>query len=218
MKLTNIIFLVVILPCIGLTILQAQTVKDIDGNVYHTIKIGNQVWLVENLKTTKYRNGDSIPKIIDNRQWTGLATGAYSDIPGNNLIYGKLYNWYTLIDSRNICPDGWHVPTDAEWENLIDFLGGKEIAGGKLKEKGETHWISNNGATNLSGFTALPGGFRSNSDGSFYIFRERGFYWSISEHGASKAGTIFFYGNKNIVSLVGDYKKAGFSVRCIKNK
>jgi len=143
-------------------------VKDVDGNSYKTIKIGNQIWMAENLKTTHYANGDAIPDgtgagdisgETDPKYWF-----AYVDDLNNVTTYGRLYTWYTVIDSRNVCPDGWHVPTDTEWTTLTDYLGGTSVAGGKLKETGTTHWTTpNTGATNETGFTALPGGYRSNN-------------------------------------------------------
>jgi uncharacterized protein (TIGR02145 family) len=144
------------------TDVETNTVTDIDGNIYHTVTIGTQVWMVENLKTTKYRNGDPIPNVTGNA-WAALTTGAYcwynNDAATYKATYGALYNWYAVADSRNIAPTGWHVPTDAEWTTLTTFLGGESVAGGKLKETGTNHWTSpNTGATNETGFTALPGG------------------------------------------------------------
>lgn len=146
-------------------------VKDIDGNVYHSVKIGTQVWMVENLKVTHYRNGDPIAHITDTLAWINLKTPAYCDYrngPINSLTYGRLYNWYAVSDSRNIAPKGWHVPSNAEWQTLMLFLDPNAIlkddiesltAGGKLKESGTAHWFYPNvGASNESGFTALPGG------------------------------------------------------------
>lgn len=143
---------------------ETRSILYIDGDVYRTDTIGSQVWMVENLKTTKYNDGSSIPNVTDNTTWNGLNTGAYcwynSDI-SNKKPYGALYNWYTL-NTGKLAPYGWHVPTDVEWESLIDHLGGESVAGGKLKESGTTHWQTPNiGATNESGFTAVPGGFRS---------------------------------------------------------
>jgi len=139
-----------------------QTITDIDGNVYHSVTIGTQTWMVENLRTSKYRNGDSIINVTNNTSWSTLTSGAYCDYdntPNNSIIYGKLYNWYAINDSRSIAPMGWHVPTDVEWTTLITYLGGESIAGGKLKETGIIHWETPNGdATNTSIFTGLPGG------------------------------------------------------------
>jgi len=145
-------------------------VKDIDNNIYHTIIIGNQVWLVENLKTSKYNNGDPILNFPDIAKWTPQIgnMGVYS-IYNNDTsignIYGKLYNGYAVKDARGISPAGWHIPSDVEWKEMINFLGGDEIAGGKLRETGTLHWRSAV-ATNESGFTALPAGYRE-IDGSF---------------------------------------------------
>jgi len=148
------------------------TVTDIDGNVYKTVKIGDQWWMAENLKVRHYRNGDPIPHEINNVEWIMLTTGAYCYYDNDSshaADYGALYNWYTVSDFRNIAPEGWHVPTDEEWKELEMALGiSQEYAdstewrgtneGGKLKETGTTHWNSpNEGATNESGFTARAG-------------------------------------------------------------
>jgi uncharacterized protein (TIGR02145 family) len=149
-------------------------VKDIDNNIYHTIIIGNQAWLVENLKSSKYRNGDVILNFTDTAKWAwqNKTTGAYSNYNNDTTIskiYGKLYNWYAVNEARGFCPVGWHVPSDVEWKELIDFLGGETIAGNKLLESGTSHWRApNTGATNTSGFTALPAGYRE-IDGFFPI-------------------------------------------------
>jgi uncharacterized protein (TIGR02145 family) len=146
---------------------QALTVTDYDGNVYQTVQIGTQIWLKENLKTTHYRDGTAIPNVSDQNQWSNLTSGAYcnyNNSTSNSDIYGRLYNWYAVCNSHNLAPEGWHISTDAEWTTLRDFLGGPEVAGGKIKEAGFTHWSSpNTGATNESGFTALGGGYRKYS-------------------------------------------------------
>jgi uncharacterized protein (TIGR02145 family) len=151
------------------------TVTDIDGNVYETIQIGTQWWIKENLRTTHFRNGDPIPLVTDDTAWAGLSTPAYCEYgndPANVTDYGRLYNWYAVADSRYIAPQGWHVATDEEWKQLEMYLGMSQseanltgirgtVEGGKLKEAGTVHWQSpNTGATNESGFTALPGGYR----------------------------------------------------------
>ena len=204
------------------------TVTDIDGNVYHTVTIGTQVWMVENLKTTKYRDGSAVPNINDSAAWSNLTTGAYCDysnIPGNSTTYGRLYNWYVVNDSRNIAPTGWHVPTDGEWnimekylDNTVDTTAtgfvGTDI-GGKLKETGTTHWDSpNTGATNSSGFTALPGGYRS---GTFYDIGSNGCWWSNTESNAIKAYDRYLSCDSAKVDR-GSYGKVdGYSVRCLKD-
>ena len=142
------------------------TMTDQDGNVYKTITIGTQTWMAENLRTTKYRDGTAIPNVTDNTAWTNLTAGAYCNFNNTTsadtiATYGRLYNWYAATDSRNIAPTGWHLPTETEWRTLIYYLGGFSVAGGKMKETGTTHWNTpNTGATNESGFSALPTGFR----------------------------------------------------------
>lgn len=140
-------------------------VVDIDGNRYNTVKIGNQVWMAENLKTTRYNDGTKIPLVTDSASWASLTTGAFcyykNDSVTYNTTYGALYNWYA-VNTAKLAPTGWHVPTDAEWTILTNYLGGISVAGGKLKEMGTTHWISpNTGATNQTGFNAVPAGRRN---------------------------------------------------------
>jgi len=205
-----------------------QIVKDIDGNIYHTVTIGKQTWLVENLKVTKYRDGTPIPMITDSIEWARLNTGAYCNYKNDMTmatIYGRLYNYYTIVDSRNLCPKGWHVPNDKEWQVLTDYLGGEKIAGGKMKETGTAHWINfgKGGATNVSGFTALPGGgcefmtFSNGSAGVFDWLGMKGYFWSSTNWGDDfiwfrelENGNPFV--NRNHYSA-----RCGFSVRCIKD-
>lgn len=197
------------------------TVTDIDGNVYNTVTIGTQVWMVENLKTTKYRDGTSIPNVTDNTDWSNLTTGAncdYNNTPSNADTYGKLYNWYAATDARNIAPTGWHVPSDEEWSTLTTFLGGEIVAGGKLKESGTTHWNSpNTDATNSSGFTALPGGARFGGSGAFNKIGGDGYWWTSSELSATNAVYRFMYYEYGSVTSIFTIKEQGFSVRCVKD-
>jgi uncharacterized protein (TIGR02145 family) len=193
---------------------------DIDGNQYNVVKINNQVWMKENLKVTHYCNGDSIPNVSDSLVWNILTTGAscdYRNTLANSTIYGKLYNFYTIVDSRNVCPTGWHVPTNDEWTLLTTYLGGESIAGGKLKETGFTHWIApNTGATNITGYTALPGGFRSSST-TFLGIGEYGAWWSST---AISTSSVWFRGMGNTGSNVGSsigIKQNGYSVRCLRD-
>jgi len=200
---------------------QAQTVTDIDGNIYNTVTIGNQIWMKENLKVTHYNNGDEIPNIEDGTEWVGLSTGAYCNYQNDEDFvdtYGRLYNWFTVGDSREICPNGWSVATDAEWTILTSFLGGESIAGGKLKEAGYSHWASpNTGATNETGFTALPGGSRDNEDGLFYKLGMNDVYWTSTESNVEKAWYRYIKHDETYC-VKGDYKKGdGFSIRCLKN-
>ena len=204
---------------------------DIDGNTYQTIQIGDQCWMAENLKVTHYRNGDPIPNVISNSEWTNLTTGAYSDY--NNDInkvytYGRLYNWYAVCDwyvwydDRSIAPEGWHVPSDEEWQTLIDYLGGSSVAGNKMKTMGTVEggtglWYSpNTGATNESGFSALPGGYRSGS-GSFYAIGGGAYFWSSTRSSHGSAWSRRLYYNRSDIGRVYKRKKHGFSVRCVRD-
>ena len=197
---------------------------DIDGNIYQTIQIGNQEWMAENLKVTRYRNGDDIEYVTDNNQWSNLSTGAYcyySNSSSNGDIYGALYNWYAVEedDTRGLAPEGWRVPTDAEWQTLVDYLGGSSVAGGKMKETGTAHWNSpNTGATNESGFTALPGGYRNFYNGSFDYLGNYGYFWSATEYSAYYAWSrILVYDSTEVYRNYYDYKQYGYSVRCIRD-
>jgi uncharacterized protein (TIGR02145 family) len=212
------------------------TITDIDGNYYHTVKICDQWWMVENLKTTKYNNGNSIDYPgIDNTAWQKNTTGAYAwfnNDETNKDIHGALYNWSTVVTGI-LCPTGWHVPTDEEWHQLVLFLDPDAImndqditrwesliAGGKLKEEGTLHWKNPNyGATNESGFTALPGGVR-NTDGSFRDVDGLGSWWTSTEYvdNPVEAWPRFMgYGDIN-VGRNPQSKKDGLSIRCLKGK
>ena len=199
------------------TFLYYSTISDYDGNVYNTVKIGGQIWMAENLKTTKYNNGTDIPLVTDNTAWANLTTPAYCWYNNNSSYkdtYGALYNWYT-VNTGNLCPSGWHVPSDAEWTTLIDYLGGEP--GGKLKETDTTHWHSPNiGATNESGFTALPGGVRDVS-GMFGNIGYYGYWWSATEDGTDLAWYRDMTYNGSYVARYNTHKKLGFSVRCVRD-
>jgi uncharacterized protein (TIGR02145 family) len=194
-------------------------VSDIDGNVYGTVVIGTQTWMAENLKTTRYRDGSSIAYVLDNGTWSSLNSGAwsyYNHDSTNNSIYGKLYNWYAVADSRSLCPTGWHVPSDAEWTSLENFLGGSSVAGGKMKAVSSLWSSPNTGATNESGFSALPGGFRS-YDGSFNNFGYNGFWWSSTENSSTFAWIRYLISNGAYSYRDNANKTFGFSVRCLKD-
>ena len=195
-------------------------VTDYDGNTYFVVKIGDQCWMAQNLKVTHYRNGDPIPNVTDSAEWENLTTGAYCEYandPANVATYGRLYNWYAVDDIRNIAPEGWHVPTDAEWQTLVDYLGGSSVAGGKLKEAGTTHWNPpNTGATNESGFTALPGGYRY-GNGYFHHMGYYAFFWSSTELDSNYAWLrILGYDGSQVGRNYG-YKHSGFSFRCVRD-
>jgi len=200
---------------------KAQTVNDVDGNTYNIVTIGTQVWMKENLNVTRYNNGSNIPKIVDSVTWYNLTTPGYcwynNDSTKYSNSYGALYNWYT-INTGNLCPSGWHVPNFTEWTTLIDYLGGTVLANYKLKETGATHWNSpNTGATNESGFTALPGGGRTDS-GKFVSIGTHSLWWSTTEDNYNiEAWILYLYNIDNFVYNTFIDKRFGFSVRCIGN-
>ena len=188
-------------------------VIDADSNVYHTVTIGRQIWLVENLKTTKYLSGDSIPSHLFEGEWINN-TGA---VRINSDIYGNLYNAYAVADPRKICPAGWHVPSASEWDELLNYLGGENLAGGPMKESGTDHWFDPNvGATNESGFTALPAGF-VNSQGSTISIGSNAAWWSCAKS-IAQAGWAWAYQCSFAATDAGGCgweMNDGLSVRCI---
>jgi uncharacterized protein (TIGR02145 family) len=194
-------------------------VTDVDGNVYHSVIIGTQVWMAENLKTTKYRNSNAIPNVTDSAQWAVDTTAAYCNNYNNSdtaKIYGRLYNWYAVANVNNIAPTGWHVPSDSEWTVLTTYLG--TSAGGKLKATGTTYWNSPNyGATNSSGFGALAGGDRSYVS-AFHNIGIYGFWWSSTAADAQNAVDRIISNTSDAVYSINYPKNIGFSVRCVKDK
>ena len=212
---------------------ETGTVTDYDGNTYNTVKIGNQWWMAENLKVTYYPDGTEIQLVEANSAWdtldyTDIAYCYYDNSSANGDTYGALYTWEAVMNGsvssssnpsgvQGVCPDDWHVPSDAEWAELVDYLGGESVAGGKLKEKGNTHWIShNNEATNESGFTALPGGYRYGT-GNFVNIGKYGFWWSSTESSSGTAwGRLLGYYYR-IIYRYYDYNEGGFSVRCVRD-
>jgi uncharacterized protein (TIGR02145 family) len=213
------------------------TVADIDGNLYHIVTIGTQTWMVENLKTTKYRNGDPISNVTDDSEWRSLSTGAYCDYdnkPDNSAFYGKLYNWYAVDDSRNITPAGWHVPTDGDWTILENYLiaNGYNYDGSKDGNKiakalaSTTNWASSTGGgtigndltkNNSTGFTALPGGNRSSGSGGFYSIGRFGYWWSSTEIGGYYACYRNLYYTYSDLHRSFDTKATGLSVRLVRD-
>jgi uncharacterized protein (TIGR02145 family) len=195
------------------------TMTDQDGNVYKTVTIGTQTWMAENLRTTTYNDGTSISNVTGATEWGNLTTGAYCNYINTAstdtiATYGRLYNWYAA-NTGKLAPAGWHVPTDAEWTTLIEYLGGEDVAGGKLKETGTTHWDSpNTGATNETGFTALPGGLRI-YDGGFSDFGYTGYWWSATENYANYARYRRIVFNSNDVYISSSSMEMGYSVRCV---
>jgi len=174
--------------------IHAQTVTDVDGNTYNTISIGNQIWLTENLKVTKYNDQEPISLVLDDASWSTQTEPAYcyylGDIANAN-IYGNLYNWHVINNAKNVCPSGYYVPSIADWEELITFVGGNAVAGGKLKEMGLEHWSDpNTGADNSSSFTLLPSGWRANNNGLYENLSYMAYVWSSTSVDASNSSII----------------------------
>jgi uncharacterized protein (TIGR02145 family) len=204
-----------------------DTVHDVDDNVYNTMLIGTQTWMAENLKVTKFNDKSPIPLVTKNTEWAAATKPCYcwynNDAAAYKVTYGALYNWY-VVDSgsngdKNICPTGWHVPTDEEWTILTTFLGGEDNAGGKMKETGTVHWQSpNTGASNESGFTGYPGGGRY-FDGTFSSLGCIGCWWSSTElstyiyNGRGR----YLYHDLSLVYSGSGNKRDGFSIRCVKD-
>lgn len=198
------------------------SVTDIDGNEYEIVLIGDQVWMAENLKTGTYNNGTVIPKVTDDTDWFNLTTGAhawYGNSEANLNTYGALYNWFA-VETGNLCPSGWHVPGDDEWTVLADFLGGKEIAGGKLKAISDLWKSPNEGATDETGFTALPGGGREEW-GTYFNMEYSGNWWAADEYSSGSNYAFFravsYFDTSLGRNASGYHKKSGFSVRCLMN-
>jgi len=227
----------------GALALSSETVTDIDGNIYQTVQVGGQLWMKENLRTTRYRNGDPIPTtnpptldISSQLKTDPLAASdysqpsapkpnqpadqlpkyqwAYDGLEKNAAVYGRLYTWYAAGDERHICPDGWHLPSDKEWNSIVGLRGGNVTAGGQLKETGTEHWAEPNvGATNESGFSARGAGGR-NLDGTFSGLGKYAAWWTSSpsayrhiEHDEPYTFRNYYYSSPIY----------GFSVRCIKD-
>ncbi len=201
---------------------QNNFINDIDGNSYKTIQIGNQVWMAENLKTTRYSNGDVINNISDSLSWQNLANGAWSFYDNNQNECGKLYNWYAIIDSRKICPSGWHIPSIEEFNELADQIGGSNLAGGKLKsvgtiQAGTGKWQSpNTNATDEYGFSGNPCGARR-GNGEFHAKDYTLFLWTSTEYDSQEASYRFLNYNMEGLQAFWINKKNGFCARCIKD-
>jgi len=197
---------------------QTQAVTDIDGNTYATVTIGEQIWMAENLRTSRFNNGREITHIESRRKWADTREPAYSwyqnDKSSFQDTYGALYNWYT-VEHGNLCPEGWRVPDNTDWDELSSHLGVN--AGGHLKEAGTDHWNTTSEADdNKTGFTALPGGSRQ-ADGTFEALGEWGNWWSTSESSETNALYVYLFRASTTMGKFDTYKDNGFSVRCLKN-
>ena len=200
-------------------IARAQSVTDIEGNSYKTVKIGKQVWMAQNLITAKFNDGSDIPLVTDDREWRNLTAPGYcwyeNNREKNSTSYGALYNWY-VVKTGKLCPTGWHVPSDEEWAILTRETGGKS-SGGALKEKGSGHWKAPNlGATNETGWTALPSG-RRNAGGEFSGLRDWCYFWSATEFNNNKAWYRGIGADDVLIDKYTYNMKSGFSVRCMKD-
>jgi uncharacterized protein (TIGR02145 family) len=205
------------------------SMTDQDGNTYATIVIGTQDWMAEDLRTTTYANGDPIPNVTDYNEWLSLTTGAWANHYNDSeyeIPYGKLYNWYTVADPRNVCPTGWHVPTDAEWSTMINYLDpnatnvgavSSDNAGGKMKSTGTQYWyLQNSDATNESGFSGLPNSLRS-VDGEFPNIGDYGHWWSSTQSDYDVAWARALNKYNDDAWKLNTYKQVGCSVRCLRD-
>jgi uncharacterized protein (TIGR02145 family) len=197
-----------------------DTVKDIEGNIYRTVKIGDQVWMAENLRTTKYNDGQDIPLGPIGSAWGNLTAPAYCWLyynPANGETYGALYNWY-VVDTGKLAPSGWRVPTNEDWIELAEYLGGEAVAGGKLKERGTSHWFSPNaGATDEYSFSAISSSTMNYDGYKFYILGDSCYYWSAEEFDASDAWVRQMACDTTALNAFHAYKTYGRSIRLIKN-
>ncbi len=204
----------------GIWTMLSETTSYPNGTATPVLTICCQSWMTKNLNVDRYRNGDIIPKITDPTTWAALTTGAYcyynNDSTTYAETYGKLYNWYAVNDPRGLAPEGWHVPTDFEWITMENCLGGASVAGGAIKETGTTRWLApNTGATNTSGFTALPGGYRVNN-GTFGGITNDVSFWIATESGSAAMYRFLTTNGANIIRGTNS-KRYGYSVRCLRN-
>jgi len=202
---------------ITMPVLNAQVVRDRDGNSYHTVKIGNQVWMSENLRVSHYRNGDRIQNVTQKEKWESMRSGAwcfYQNSKSNDSIYGKLYNWYAVNDARGLCPKGWHIPKESEWQKLSDALGGDSIAGRNMKQAGM--WKGAEANTTSNAFAALPAG-SSNCCGFFYL-NQFAYFWSADEQDSIQANYRFIGTASPQLRKFSMNKNYGYSCRCVQDE
>ena len=200
----------------------AQTVSDVDGNTYNTISIGNQIWLTENLKVTKYNDQVPISLVLDDASWSTQTEPAYCYYEGdiaNANVYGNLYNWHVVNNAKNVCPSGYYVPSIADWEELITFVGGNAVAGGKLKEMGLEHWLDpNTGADNSSSFTLLPSGWRANNNGAYENLIQMAYVWSSTSVDAQSSSIILVGYDSPACYTSDSHILTGLPIRCLKDE
>jgi len=219
--LVKIIVLIILLIQVGCKKEIPQKLDDNNEYIYKTIIIGNQEWMAENLRVTHFQDGSKVPIVLNNNSWSNLTSAAMCWYDNDSLIkgqvYGALYNWYAIIDSRKLCPKGWHIPTDQEWTILADYLGDIHTVGGKMKEAGTQHWYeASPGADNSSGFTALPAGLR-NLYGISTALGSNAFFWTSTNKDATTSWVrAIGYGSDKLF-VDASPKNNGLSVRCIKD-
>jgi len=217
----RVLFLIGALFLLNVIGAEGQVVKDADGNIYLTVNIGKQTWMAENLKTTRFNDGVPIPLVKDVDAWKSLKSPGYcfyNNEEKNKDVYGALYNWYAVNTGR-LCPKGFHVASDDEWQVMIDFLGDPMTAGNKLKEKGVDHWKNFlSQATNDYDFTALPGGMRYFT-GDFPLFGEAyAIWWTSTNYSEWQAVNRGLHDSSSRTFKASDNKRSGFSVRCVKDQ
>ena len=224
MKHRNILAIFLLSFSISLPVIcSSQSVTDIDGKTYTSVKIGDKVWLVQNLNVSTFRNGDPIPEANSDEEWEQASIDKkpawcyYDNLAENGTTNGKLYNWFAVNDPRGLAPKGWHVSSEKDWNSLAQSLGGAEMAGKKLKEKGADHWkMPNKDATNESGFTALPSGLNY-SFGSFVSIGNKAYWWTSTEAGDDTAIVFSLSHDSNELFNLFLNKGVGLSVRCVKD-
>jgi uncharacterized protein (TIGR02145 family) len=222
-KISAFEFILGILMIISFSCIKEEStaiVKDIDGNTYKTVKIGTQLWMAENLKTTRFNNGTEIPLITDTTSWGSLKTPGFCWYDNNPAtykdIYGALYNGFTAADT-SLCPDGWHIPSKEELKQLSIFLGDSASAGGKLKEEGTVHWLTpNKGADNSTGFAALASGIRY-FEGSYSSVLNYTGFWSATKAGTTDQWFMGLYYGEAFMVIDHRTSSIGLSIRCVKD-
>ena len=193
-----------------------DSIYDYEGNVYRTVQIGSQTWTAENLRSTRLNDGTDIAFTPESAAWGKLDVPGYCWYNSDSVGYGALYNWYA-VGTGKLCPAGWHVPSDEEWTTITDYLGGQEDAGGKMKEAGTSHWLKpNTGATNESGFTAIPTGYRSYA-GGFNSIGSYSFWWTSTEWSSTGAWYRDLYYSYTTIDRSNSHKNSGANVRCVKD-
>ncbi|MGQ8336304.1 fibrobacter succinogenes major paralogous domain-containing protein [Sunxiuqinia sp. A32] len=231
LKRTKVFFLLMLMSVIiSCSKDNAETIEDFtgdsgtfvdqrDGQTYKWVRIDSQIWMAENLKTILFDSGNQIPQVIESSEWVNSRTSSYCWYDNDETIgktYGALYNWYA-VESGKLAPIGWHVPSESEWEELIEFIGGNTIAGEELREEGNQHWIENSQNTNnVHGFSALPSGYRSYEEGSFNHLGANAIWWSSTAK-TEQTARMYSISSSSSIFTTTEQKWWGYAVRCIKD-